>query len=94
MKPWHVLGYLVVLCLIEFVLMGVDKGRAKKDQWRIQEKTFFLVALLGGSLGGVVGMRVFHHKTKHWYFRIGLPAIFLAQFALCSVGLYWYYFVR
>ena len=94
MKPWHVLLYLVVLCVIDFILMGVDKRRAKRDQWRIQEKTFFLVALLGGSLGAILGMQTFRHKTKHWYFRYGMPAIFLVQFALCAVGLYWYYFVR
>lgn len=94
MKPWHVLLYLAVLCILDFLLMGVDKRRAKRDQWRIREKTFFLVALLGGSLGAMVGMQVFHHKTKHWTFRIGMPAIFLVQFALCAVGLYWYYFVR
>nr|WP_243413588.1 DUF1294 domain-containing protein [Pseudoflavonifractor phocaeensis] len=64
-----------------FILMGVDKSRAKRDAWRIPEKNFFLTALLGGSVGTIMGMFFFHHKTKHWYFRLGLPAIFLVQLA-------------
>ena len=70
--------YLLAVNLAAFVLYGADKRRAKQGTWRIPEKTLFLLPLLGGSLG----MRVFHHKTKHWYFRIGLPLILLAQIAL------------
>ena len=61
---------------------GTDKSRAKKDAWRVPEKRLFLLALLGGSLGANLGMHLFHHKTRHWYFRYGLPAIFAAQLAL------------
>lgn len=74
--------YLLVVNLAAFVLYGADKRRAKRGAWRIPEKTLFLLPLLGGSVGGILGMRVFHHKTKHWYFRIGLPLILLAQIAL------------
>lgn len=59
--------------------MGIDKEKAKRKAWRIPEKTFFLVSFLGGSLGSFLGMRVFRHKTKHWYFVIGIPTIFILQ---------------
>ena len=76
------LGYLLLVNLSAFVLMGLDKRRARRDQWRISEKALFLPAVLGGSLGAVLGMRLFHHKTKHWYFRYGLPALLAAQVLL------------
>lgn len=71
--------WLVVINLIAFALMGIDKSRAKHGAWRISEKSLFLAPLLGGSIGGIAGMKFFHHKTLHWYFRYGLPAIFIAQ---------------
>ena len=74
--------------LLAFALMGLDKRRAKRGAWRISEKTLFLPPLLGGTVGAIVGMRVFHHKTKHWYFRYGLPALLVAQLALAG-WLYW-----
>ena len=76
------LGYLLLVNLAAFSLMGLDKRRARRDQWRISEKTLFLPAVLGGSLGAIAGMRLFHHKTKHWYFRYGLPALLAAQVLL------------
>ncbi len=78
----YFLLYLAVINLVTFVLYGVDKRRARREQWRIPEKTLLLLPLIGGSVGGILGMRVFHHKTKHWYFRFGLPAMLLAQVAL------------
>ena len=74
--------YLLAVNLAAFVLYGADKRRAKQGTWRIPEKTLFLLPLLGGSIGALLGMRVFHHKTKHWYFVWGIPAILLAQIAL------------
>lgn len=68
--------YIVFLNLITFVIMFSDKRRARKHQWRIPEKTIFLLSFLGGSLGSLCGMYIFHHKTKHLSFRILLP-IFL-----------------
>lgn len=67
-----------------FILMGVDKSRARRDAWRIPEKTLFLTAIVGGSVGAIAGMFYFHHKTKHWYFRFGLPAILVAQLAVAG----------
>lgn len=80
---WTVLlVWLAVINLLTFIVYGADKRRARKGKWRVPEKTLFLLPLLGGSVGALLGMRVFHHKTKHWYFRIGLPLILLAQIAL------------
>ena len=74
--------YLLLINVVGFVLMGIDKRRARRDQWRISEKTLFLPPLLGGTVGAILGMRVFHHKTRHWYFRYGLPALLVLQLAL------------
>lgn len=74
--------YLVMINLAAFALMGVDKSRARRHAWRIPEKTLFLSAAFGGSLGAILGMQVFHHKTKHWYFVVGMPLIFALQLAL------------
>ena len=74
--------------ILDYVLMGIDKWKAKRERWRVPEKTFFLVAVLGGSLGAILGMYAFHHKTRHWYFKWGLPAILIAQIALGG-WLYW-----
>ena len=76
-----VLLYLLAVNLAAFCLFGADKRRARKDAWRVQEKTLFLAALLGGSVGALAGMRVFHHKTRKWDFRWGIPAILLLQLA-------------
>lgn len=73
-----------VLCasLLDFALMGVDKRKARHDRWRVPERAFFCVALLGGTPGALLGMWTFRHKTRHWYFRYGLPALLLVQLAL------------
>ena len=85
-KLWQALGlYLLAVNLAAFVLMGADKRKARRGAWRISERTLFLPALLGGALGGVLGMRTFHHKTRHWYFRWGFPLLL----ALQLVGLGW-----
>ena len=74
--------YLAVINLAAFVAFGADKHRARRHLWRVPEKTLFALALFGGSVGALCGMRVFHHKTRHWYFRWGIPAILLLQLAL------------
>lgn len=81
------LVWLAVINLVTFAVYGIDKAKAKRGAWRVPEKTLFLLPLLGGSLGALLGMRVFHHKTKHWYFVWGIPLILLAQIAL-AVWLY------
>ena len=75
-------AYLLAVNLAAFITFGADKRRARRNEWRVPERTLFLLALAGGSLGAVCGMCAFHHKTKHWYFRFGLPAILLAHCAL------------
>ena len=77
--------YAAIINFFGFLSMGIDKRKARKHQWRIPEKTLFLFALLGGSLGSLIGMHLFRHKTKHWYFRYGIPAILILQFILCAV---------
>lgn len=78
--------YITVINLIGFIMMGVDKKKAIRHKWRIPEKMFFLVSLLGGSSGTWAGMYVFRHKTRHWYFVVGMPVILGVQIAVC-VGL-------
>ena len=82
MKPWLIL-YLFAVNITAFALFGADKRKARRNAWRISEKALFLSAVLGGSLGAMVGMRVFHHKTKHWYFVFGIPAILVLQIIGC-----------
>lgn len=71
------IGYVIIMNLIGFFLMGIDKRKAIKRAFRIPESTLFIVALIGGSLGSLLGMYVFRHKTRHWYFVYGMPAILL-----------------
>lgn len=72
-------AYLAIMNLVGFAMMGIDKKRAVRGAWRISEASLFGAALLGGALGSTLGMHFFHHKTRHWYFRYGMPAIFAAQ---------------
>ena len=74
--------YLLIINIIGFSVMGIDKKRAIRGAWRISEASLFLTALLGGALGCTLGLQQFRHKTKHWYFRYGMPAITLVQFIL------------
>lgn len=82
----YMILYIVLINLAAFALMGIDKRRAVRHAWRISEKTLFLSALLGGSLGALLGMRTFRHKTRHWYFVYGIPAILILQLGL---AFYW-----
>lgn len=78
----YFLIYLSLVNLLGFFAMFLDKRKAKKNKWRIPEKTLFLLALIGGSLGTTLGMHTFRHKTKHWYFKFGMPAILAIQLIL------------
>ncbi len=71
--------YLILMNMIGLFLMGLDKSKAKRHAWRIPERTLFLASLLGGSIGTWAGMYLFRHKTKHWYFVVGMPAILVVQ---------------
>ena len=77
-------AWLLLVNVVGFVLMGIDKWKAKHGAWRIPEKQLFAPALLGGTLGVIAGMRVFRHKTRHRSFRQGLPALLAVQ--LAAVG--------
>ena len=77
--------YLLIINVISYTAMGMDKYRAVKQQWRIPEKTLFLFALLGGSAGGIIGMYSFRHKTLHKKFSVGFPLLLIVQCLL----LYW-----
>ena len=85
------LAVVVVMNIVAFVLMGHDKRCARQGKWRVPEKTLFLVTACFGGLGGVLGMRVFHHKTQHWYFRVFFPVLLFVQVVLLAAGAYWLY---
>ena len=82
-----IIAYVVMMNLVSFALMGIDKYKAKKKAWRIPEATLFLFAIFGGSIGSILGMFVFHHKTRHWYFQYGMPLILIVQ--LVCIYLLW-----
>ncbi len=75
----YLLYYLLLINAIAFFVCAFDKRAARKHRWRIPEKTLFLLAILGGSVGLYLSMLLFHHKTKHWYFMVGVPVIFAAE---------------
>lgn len=77
--------YLGAASLFGFILMGADKRKAVQHKWRIPEKSLFLIALAGGSVGVLLGMWVFRHKTKHLSFSIGIPMIIAVQ--ICAAVL-------
>ena len=81
MSRW-LLWTLIGLNLLSFALYGIDKSKAKRGAWRIPEKTLLLAALLGGSLGALLGMEVFRHKTKHWKFKLLVPLFLILHIAL------------
>ena len=76
--------YLLAINAVTFIVYGIDKYKAKKAKWRIPEATLLLLAVLGGSVGAWVGMKVWHHKTMHKKFKYGIPAILLIQIALMA----------
>ncbi|MBQ6326568.1 MAG: DUF1294 domain-containing protein [Clostridia bacterium] len=82
------LAVLALTNVVSFCLMGHDKRCARQGRRRVPEKTLFLAAVCFGGLGGVLGMRVFHHKTKHWYFRVFFPVMLGVQTALVAIGAY------
>ena len=94
-SPWALLGlWVLLISIITFFVFGIDKWKAKRGSRRIRERTLFLLAAMGGSIGAWLGMKVWHHKTLHKSFRFGIPAIFILQIALV-VGLFVYFnFIR
>ena len=78
----NIVIYLIVINLFGFLIMWIDKRRAKRGEWRISENTLFVVTLLGGGIGTIAGMQKFRHKTKKLKFQIGLPTILITQIVL------------
>ena len=76
---------LIVINVLTFVIYGIDKFKAKQGSWRISEATLLLLAVIGGSIGALLGMKVWHHKTMHKKFKYGLPLILMAQIALIAL---------
>ena len=85
-KMKYILIYLLCMNIGSFLIYGADKYKAVKNQWRISEATLIIVAVIGGSIGALAGMKVFHHKTKKKKFSLGVPAILIIQF-LMAVGI-------
>lgn len=78
----YILSYVLVINIIGIIVMGADKNKARRHAWRIPERVLFGVAVIGGSIGCWAGMYLFRHKTRHWYFVIGMPLIAVMQIAL------------
>ena len=74
--------YLFAINIVSFFLYGIDKYKAKKNKWRISEATLLIIAVIGGSIGAWVGMRLWHHKTMHKKFKYGIPVIMIMQVCL------------
>ena len=88
----YIVGYVIAINIIALIVFALDKSRAKRHAWRVPEKTLFLLAIIGGSIGAIAGMYLFHHKTRHWYFVVGMPAILVAQpsrFVCAPVRAHW-----
>ena len=75
--------YIVLINILTFFVYGIDKLKAKKSKWRVPESTLIGMAIIGGSIGAWLGMKVWHHKTLHKKFKYGVPLILVAQTALC-----------
>ena len=76
------LDYLIVINIVTFLVYGIDKWKAKQGSWRISEATLLILAVIGGSIGALLGMKVWRHKTMHKKFKYGLPLILIIQIIL------------
>jgi uncharacterized membrane protein YsdA (DUF1294 family) len=84
----QIIIYLIVINVATFITYGIDKYKARRAMWRVREASLLILAVLGGSVGAWLGMKVWHHKTQHLKFKYGVPFILFAQIAL---ALYIYY---
>lgn len=87
----YILYYLLIVNVLAFLLMLIDKEKAKKRKWRIPEATLMGFAAIGGSLGILMGMNTFRHKTLHRKFTLGVPVILVAQVVAAVILVYWFY---
>ena len=83
-----VIYYLIIINIVTFLVYGIDKWKARKAMWRVREASLFMLAVLGGSIGAWLGMKVWHHKTQHKKFRYGIPAIIIIQLVIIGYFLY------
>ncbi len=90
MYPQIVLYCLLTVNILTFITYGIDKYKARHNHWRVREATLLLLAALGGSIGALLAMRAFRHKTQHKKFRYGVPAILLVQLAIAAFCYYRY----
>jgi uncharacterized membrane protein YsdA (DUF1294 family) len=81
-------GYLLLINIYTFYLTYLDKYRAKHRKWRVPEKNFFILSILGGSIGTLISMKLFRHKTRHWYFKYGIPLIIVIQIIILYCIIY------
>jgi len=84
-----VLVLLVITNLISFLMMWHDKRCARKGKWRVPEATLFIACACFGGIGGVLGMNILRHKTKHWYFKLFFPLMMVVQIVLLILGAVW-----
>lgn len=80
--------YVIAVNVVSFLMMGIDKRKAMKRAFRIPESTLFVLAIIGGSIGSIIGMHLFRHKTRHWYFLYGMPVILALQIILILTVLF------
>jgi len=83
-----VIYYLIIINIVTFLVYGIDKWKARKAMWRVREASLLMLAVLGGSIGAWLGMKVWHHKTQHKKFRYGIPAIIIIQLVIIGYFLY------
>lgn len=88
--PKIALYYILAVNLMTFITYGIDKYKARHNRWRVREASLLLLAALGGSIGALLAMRVFRHKTQHKKFRYGVPVILLVQMAITGVCCYFH----
>ena len=89
---YGILLYLAAINIVAFFLYGIDKWKARHDKWRVTEARLIAVALLGGSVGALLGMKIWHHKTQHPKFRFGLPLILCLHLAIAAAAVYFYHY--
>lgn len=75
----YIIYYLIIINVITLIIFGIDKLKAIKEKSRVRNTTLFGLAILGGSIGALIGMHIFHHKTKTWYYIYGIPLILITQ---------------
>ncbi len=80
--------YMTVINIATFLAFGIDKSKAKRGSYRISEKMLLSLCMVGGSIGGIIGMQIFRHKTKHIIFNLGIPAIIVIQYGVVLFCIY------